>query len=219
MIDLVQAAFCAELQFVQTVHPAECASEVGADLAFAVAIVVVLQLLNLIAVPLWAGQVVQGATISAGTILKNLLLLVLLPLAVGLLVRARYEDHAKAWSPELVKVANIALGIALAAGIGVNFSAIVSLLGSRANLASLVIVVIALALGYVIGWKDAAARKAGALVTGIRFASLGLIIIGTELNGKSAVLGPAIVFALLDLIVCMAVAIEIGKRAKSLEHS
>jgi hypothetical protein len=53
-----------------------------AYLALAVSLVVVLQLANLVAVPLWAGQVVSGASISASPILGNLLLLVLIPLAI-----------------------------------------------------------------------------------------------------------------------------------------
>src|SRR6266702_4771281 len=63
-----------------------------ADLPLAVSVVVVLQLVNIIAVPLWAGQVVTGASISAWDIVKSLLLLVLLPLAAGLVIRARYPD-------------------------------------------------------------------------------------------------------------------------------
>src|SRR3954465_2361274 len=55
----------------------------NADLPLAVSVVVVLQLVNLVAVPLWAGQVVTGATLSAWDILKSLLLLVLIPLIVG----------------------------------------------------------------------------------------------------------------------------------------
>jgi hypothetical protein len=43
-----------------------------ADLTLAVSIVVVLQLANLVAVPLWAGAVVSGASISASSILGNL---------------------------------------------------------------------------------------------------------------------------------------------------
>ncbi len=43
---------------------------------------------------------------------KSLLALVLLPLVVGLFIRACYADHAKAWQPELVKAANLALVIA-----------------------------------------------------------------------------------------------------------
>src|SRR5512132_262931 len=76
-----------------------------ADLPLAVSLVVVLQLLNIVAVPLWAGRVVSGASISAWDILKSLLALVLLPLVVGLVVRARYAEHAQDWMADLVKVA------------------------------------------------------------------------------------------------------------------
>ena len=170
-------------------------------LPLAVSAVIVLQLLNLIAVPLWAGQVVSGASISAVTILKDLLLLVLIPLAIGLAVRWRYPDHAKGWQPELVKVANLALGLALIAGIAVNWSTIVSLLGSRVLLASLVVVIVSLAAGYFVGGRDAPARASTGLVTGVRFTALGLIIIGTQLHANRDYLGPAIVFALVELIL------------------
>ena len=70
---------------------------------------VVLQLVKIVAVPLWAGKVVTGASISAWDIVKSLLALVLIPLVVGLFVRARYADHAKTWEPEMVKAANLAL--------------------------------------------------------------------------------------------------------------
>jgi BASS family bile acid:Na+ symporter len=186
-----------------------------ADLPLALSAVVVLQILNLAAVPLWAGQVVSGASISAVTILKDLLLLVLLPLAIGLLVRARYADHAKQWQPELVKIANLALGIAVIAGIAANWSTIVSLLWSRVLLASLVVVVVSLALGFAVGGKNAAARASTGLVSGVRFTALGMIIIGTQLHSDSSYLGPAIVFALVDMIVVMIVALEIGRRARA----
>jgi len=65
-----------------------------ADLPLAVSVVVVLQLVNIVAVPLWAGRVVTGASISAWDIVKSLLALVLLPLLVSLFARARYADHA-----------------------------------------------------------------------------------------------------------------------------
>jgi BASS family bile acid:Na+ symporter len=67
-----------------------------ADQPLAVSVVVVLQLVNIIAVPLWAGQVVTGASISACSIVKSLLLVVLLPLAAGLVIRACHADHARA---------------------------------------------------------------------------------------------------------------------------
>lgn len=184
-----------------------------ADLPLAISAVVVLQLVNIVAVPLWAGAVVSGATISGGDVVKDLLLLVLLPLVLGLLIRARYEERAEHWQPELTKIANIALVIALVAGISVNWDTIKSMFGSWVLVGSLVIVLVALGLGALIGLKDAATRTTTTLVSGMRFGSLGLIIIGTQLGGNPDYLGPAITFALLDLIVPLFVGVELGRRA------
>jgi predicted Na+-dependent transporter len=182
-----------------------------ADLALSVSIVVVLQLVNLVAVPLWAGAIVSGASISAGSILGDLCLLILAPLAIGLVIRARYADQAKDWPTELGKISNLALAVALVAGISVNWHAIVSLLGSWVLLACALTAVVGVALGAFVGRTDTKTRNTTGLVSGLRFGSLGLIIIGTQLHGDAAYLGPAIVFSLVDLILVLAMAVEIGR--------
>ena len=183
-----------------------------ADLPLAVSMVVVLQLVNIVSVPIWAGQVVSGASLSAWDILKSLLELVLIPLIVGLIARARYADHAREWTAGLTKIANIALVIALAAGISVNWQTIVDLFGSWVLVASIVIAAIALALGMLLGRKSAETRTTTGLVSGMRFGSLGLIIIGSQLNGNASYLGPALVFTLLDFVLPLVLAIEIGRK-------
>jgi BASS family bile acid:Na+ symporter len=185
------------------------------DLPLAVSVVVVLQLLNIVAVPLWAGQVVTGASISAWDIVQSLLALVLLPLAVGLFIRARYAEHARAWRAELVRVANLALVIALATGIAANWSTIKSMFGSWVVVTAIVIVVLAVVLGGLVGVRNAEIRTTTGLVSGFRFASLGLIIIGTQLGGNPDYLGPAITFALVDFVLPFALAVEIGRRTKA----
>jgi predicted Na+-dependent transporter len=191
----------------------------NADLPLAVSVVVVLQLVNLVAVPIWAGHVVSGATLSAWDILKSLLLLVLIPLVVGLVIRARYPDNAAEWTAGLVKIANLALVVAIAAGISANWQTIVDLLGSWVLVASLLIIVISLALGWLLGGKNRQTRTTTGLVSGLRFGSLGLIIIGTQLGGNPDYLGPALVFALLDFLIPIVLAIEIGRRAPLEERS
>jgi BASS family bile acid:Na+ symporter len=186
-----------------------------ADLPLAVSIVVVLQLVNIVAVPVWAGQVVTGASISAWDIVKSLLALVLLPLVVGLFIRARYDEHASVWRPELVKVANLALVIALAAGISTNWSTIKSMFGSWVIVTALVIIVVAGVLGVLVGGRNAEVRTTTGLVSVFRFGSLGLIIIGTQLDGAAVYLGPAITFALIDFILPLALAVEIGHRTRA----
>ena len=184
-----------------------------ADLPLAVSLAVVLQLVNIVAVPLWAGKVVTGASISAWDIVKSLLALVLLPLVVGLFVRARYADHATSWQPELVKAANLALVIAMATGIAANWSTIVSLFGSWVSATAIAIVILAGVLGLLLGGKSTEVRTTTGLVSSFRFGSLGLGIIGTQLNGNPTYLGPAIVFALIDFILPIALAVEIGHRS------
>jgi predicted Na+-dependent transporter len=186
-----------------------------ADLPLAVSIVVVLQLVNIVSVPIWAGQVVGGASLSAWDILRSLLLLVLIPLVVGLVVKARYANHAAEWTGGLVKIANVALVVAIAAGVSVNWQTIVDLLGSWVLVASLVIVVIAVALGLLLGGKQAQVRTTTGLVSGMRFGSLGLIIIGTQLGANASYLGPALVFTLLDVLLPMVLAIELGRSSRS----
>jgi predicted Na+-dependent transporter len=188
-----------------------------ADLPLAVSVVVVLQLVNIVAVPLWAGQVVTGTSISAGEIVRSLLALVILPLVVGLSIRTRYTKHADDWRPSLVKVANLALVIALATGITGNWSTITTMFGSWVIVIAVVIVMVAGALGALSGLlggkRDAEAITTTGLVSVFRFGSLGLIIIGSQLGGAAVYIGPAITFALVDFILPFALAVEIGRRA------
>ena len=188
-----------------------------ADLPLAVSVVVVLQLVNIVAVPLWAGQVVTGASISAWAIVRRLLLVVLLPLVAGLVIRARYTAHARAWQPELVKAANLALVVALATGISANWSTIVSMSGSWVIVTAIIIIIVAGTLGLLpgllLGGNSAEVRTTTGMVSVFRFASLGLIIIGAQLHGNPVYLAPAITFALVDFILPLALAVEIGHRA------
>jgi hypothetical protein len=120
--------------------------------------VVILQLVDIVAVPLWAGHVVSGASISAWDIVKDLLLLVLAPLAVGLFLKVRYPDNAKEWQPGLVKVSNIALVIALGTGIAANWKTIVTMFGSWVILTAIIIVIVGLGAGALLGGKSPETR-------------------------------------------------------------
>lgn len=188
-----------------------------ADLPLAVSVVVVLQLVNIVAVPLWAGQVITGTSLSAWDIVKSLLALVILPLAVGLFLRTRYTEHANDWQASLVRIANTALVIALATGIAGNWSTIRTMFGSWVIVIALVIIVVAGALGALSGLlggkRDTDVMTTTGLVSIFRFGSLGLVIIGSQLGGAAVYIGPAITFALVDFILPLALAVEIGHRA------
>jgi hypothetical protein len=84
--------------------------------------------------------------------------------------------------------------------------------GSWVIVIAIVIVIVAGVLGVLLGGRSAEVRTTG-LVSVFHFASLGLIIIGSQLHGNPTYLGPAITFALIDFVVPLALAVEIGHRA------
>ena len=190
-----------------------------ADMALAVSLVIVLMLVNLVAAPIWAKAVVTGATVSAATIIKDLLLLVLVPLAVGLFCRARYAEHAPGWKAALEKISNVALYVAIVIGIAINWAEFVSLIGSWTIAASAVMIVVFVALGFLIGVREQSTRLTGAMVTGMRFQPLGFVIIATQLNNNGSYLTPALVFALVDTIIVFVIGAELGRlsRARTVE--
>lgn len=182
-----------------------------ADLPLAVALVVVLQLANLVAVPLWA-DAVAGSSLSRLTILTSLLTIVLCPLVLGVLVRARAGRLADRLRQPLLQVGNVALVVGVAAGIAANGSVLVSVLDSWVLPTALVIAGVGLGSGLLVGGADGPTRITTGLVTGTRFSALGLIIVGTEFADRPEYVASAITFSLIDFAVMLTVAVGAGHR-------
>ncbi len=179
-----------------------------ADLPLAVWLVVMLQLANLVAVPLWAA-VVTDASLGRLQILRSLLLLVLLPLGLGVAVRSGFAEPAARLRPVLVRVGNVALAVALAAGLVANRDVLLSVLGSWVLPTAAAITALGLGLGLLVGGADGPTRVTTSLISGTRFSALGLIIVGSEFPDRPEYLAAAITFSLVDIVVMFGAAITI----------
>src|SRR5215467_6132429 len=183
-----------------------------ADMAMALSFTIALQVVNIVAAPVWAKRIVTGATVDPWTIVKDLLLLVLLPLVVGQVLRARHGEHAKAWQAGLEKVSNMALLVAIVVGLAVNWKLFTSAIGSWVIAASAVIVIVCMALGWLAGRVgDSHAAMTIAMVAGMRFTPVGLIVIATVLHNDGAYLIPALIFSLVCTVIPIVAGIELGR--------
>ena len=183
-----------------------------ADMAMALSFTIVLQLINIAAAPLWAKQIVTSATVDPWTIVKDLLLLVLAPLVIGQILRARHAEHAEGWQHSLEKVSNSALLLAIAVGIAVNWKTLTSSVGSWVLVASVIITLIIMALGWLAGRVgDSRSAFTVTMIAGMRFTPIGLIVIATVLDNDGAYLTPALIFCLVDTVVPFALGLEIGR--------
>ena len=181
------------------------------DLAMAVSFTIVLQLINIVVAPLWAKAIVTGAKINPWSIVVDLLILVLLPLVVGLILRGRYPEHRDGWKAGLEKTSNIALYALVAFGLAANWKKVVTSVGSWVILASAVIIVVYIVLGWAAAFRNRQAAVTVSMTSAMRFTPIGLIVISTVLHNNGAYLTPALLFALVDTIIPFAVAAEIGK--------
>jgi BASS family bile acid:Na+ symporter len=210
-----EAAIGVELVTIASINPAAlkaCQLAKGANMPMAVSYTIVLGVLNIVLAPLWAKAMVSGATVSVLHILGNLVLIVLLPLVVGAVLRARYPEHAPGWKTGLEKISNIALYIAIAAGLAVNWKTVVSTLGSWVIVASVLIILAYLALGWVAGiWKDQQSAITISMLSSLRFTPVGLFVIATVLKNQSGYLAPALIFCLLDTFIPFGAGAEIGR--------
>ena len=183
-----------------------------ADMAMALSFLVVLLLIDMVAAPLWAEAIISGATVKPASIFVDLLFLVLVPLVVGMVLRSRHPEHAPGWKAGLEKTSNIALYIALAAGIAVNWENVISSVGTWVVVASAVIILVYVVLGWAVGLlRDQQTAITVAMLSSMRFTPIGLIVIGTVLDNQGAYLTPALIFALVDTIIPFALGAEIGR--------
>jgi bile acid:Na+ symporter, BASS family len=216
-----EAAIGVELVTIAAIGPAAlkaCQLAKRADMPMAVSYTIVLGVLNIIVAPLWAKVIVKGATVSVLHILGNLVLIVLLPLVVGAILRARYPAHAPGWKTGLEKISNIALYIAIAAGLAVNWKTVVHTLGSWVIVASVLIILAYIALGWVAGiWKDQQSGITISMLSSLRFTPVGLFVIATVLKNQSAYLAPALIFCLLDTFIPFGAGAEIGRHVSRAE--
>lgn len=184
------------------------------NVPYAVSLVVLLSVLNIAVIPLWSALLMpSGVSINPLQIASTLLINVLLPLFIGMLIKARYEEQAREWAPPLNKLSTLALLIVIASSIVVDFSTLLTLIGSFAILAGILLVLIAFILGYFLGGSDLASRRVTGTVTGSRAVGPALLIATQSFPTDPQVTAGVIAVGLIGSLLPAIVAMEWGRRS------
>jgi BASS family bile acid:Na+ symporter len=146
------------------------------DVAFSVALTLLLMVGTVIFVPLALPLLIPGLSVGPGPLVRPLVFTMLLPLAGGVLVTSRSERWAERVRPAFVWVSNVSLVLALALLIGLNASALLGTFGSGAVAVGVVFVASLLALGYAVGGPAQETRSVVGLGTGQRNVAAALVI-------------------------------------------
>jgi predicted Na+-dependent transporter len=184
-----------------------------ADVPFAVGVMTLLVVVTVGYLPLVLPLLLPGVAVDAGAIALQLFLMILVPLALGLLVKARWEAVAQSLQQPMSQISNLSLALLLVLMLGLNLGKVLGLLGSGAILATLLLLVVAVAGGYLLGGPGADTRRVLSLGTGQRNLAAGFAVAGGNFAAQPDVLVFLAAAGLLAMVVVLPVAAEFGKRA------
>ncbi len=129
-----------------------------ASLAVAVGLMTLLMVVTIFYLPLVLPLLLSGVEVDAGAIAQSLIVLMLIPLILGLLVKAHAPDTAKNWAPTMNKIGSLGILILLVVGLGLNLANVISLIGTGGFLALLIFIVGSLLIGFAFGGRDPGVR-------------------------------------------------------------
>lgn len=182
------------------------------DLAYTLGLMVLLQVVTIIFAPLVLPLLLENIQVDSWGMLQSLITTMLIPLAAGLFVKARYEELAQSLSPYMTQASSITLMVQVVLGVLLTGGDLLGLLGTGALLAALLFITISLVLGYFLGGPDRDTRVVTGLGTAQRNISAAMLI--TVQNfAEPKVLVMVLAGAALMLVINPLVAGEFGKRA------
>jgi BASS family bile acid:Na+ symporter len=185
-----------------------------ANLGLAVGVMTLLMVVTIFLLPLVLPLLLTGVQVDAGAIAKSLIVLMLIPLILGLLVRANAPDTAQNWMPAINKIGSLGIMVLLVVALGLNVSNVIGLIGSGGFLALLIFIVASLAIGLLLGGREPGVRNVMALGTAQRNVSAAIVVTLANFAGTNAVPFVLAASILLPLIL-LSVAKAMGRRVES----
>jgi BASS family bile acid:Na+ symporter len=129
----------------------------------------------------------------------------LLPLVVGLAVRARYAGAAASAASVLNRVSTLSLALMIVLQLVTNVRDIVDLFGTRGVLASVVFLIVGFGLGWLLGGPADETKSVLALGTAQRNIAAALVVAGQNFTDPRVVV-MVVVVAIVGMLVLMPLA-------------
>lgn len=183
------------------------------DVALSVGAMVLLMVVTVIYAPIVVPLAVEGAEVDPWDIASSLIVLMLIPLGIGLFIKARYEEFADGIVANVGQIANVGLLIGMSAALLVSWRDVLGAIGSWIFIGTALVLVAGLVAGYLAGYG----RSSGDMtVTGLATAQRNIaaaLVVAASLGGDTIVL--TMVGALVIPIALIVIAGELGKRVAS----
>jgi bile acid:Na+ symporter, BASS family len=172
------------------------------NLAFAVALMVLLMVITVGYIPLVLPLLLPGVSVNPVKIAGSLVLTMLLPLAVALAVNAKLPAVAARAKPLFDRLSSLGLILVVVLLVVVNFNKVLSVFGTRAILAGLLFIALGYAVGWVLGGPAADTRPVLGLGTAQRNIAAALVV-GSQSFSDPSVVVMVVVVAIVSLLILL----------------
>jgi len=181
------------------------------NLAFAVGAMVLLMVVTVGYLPIVLPLLLPGVSVNPWEIARSLLLLMLLPLVIGLALKARYGDLAARAKPVLDWISNISLILLVCLITAANIDKVLQVFGTRGILAGLLFIGLGVGIGWLLGGSSADTKRVMALGTGQRNIAAALVVASQSFSDAKVVV-MVIVVAIVGLIILMPLSRALASR-------
>ena len=183
--------------------------------AFSVGLMTLLMVVTVIYLPIVLPLLLPGASVNPWDIAKSLIFSMLLPLGIGLFIKARYQETAAHLQPTMSQISSLAIVLMLVTILLLEFSTIIATIGTGGILAALIFVGGSLLIGLLLGGSGAGMRPVMGLGTAQRNLSAAMLVAAQNFSDDPNVLVMVMLVAILGLILLGVVAGEMGKRSQA----
>ena len=183
------------------------------NLAFAVGAMVLLMVVTVGFLPVVLPLLIPGVAVDPWKIARSLVLLMLLPLAVGLALKARYGDLAARVRPALDWISNVSLILLVCLITAANIDKVLQVFGTRGILAGLLFIALGFGTGWLLGGPDAGTKRVMALGTGQRNIAAALVVASQSFSDAKVVV-MVVVVAIVGLIILMPLSRVLANRVE-----
>lgn len=176
------------------------------DKTYSLAVMAMLSIVTVLYMPVVVPILLPGTKVDPVEIAKPLIVLIIVPLLIGLVLRARAARFAEHWAPRLDRLASFLIYAAVGLFAVVHYAEIAAAVGAHAILAAIVLVLTAFIYGYALGGPSQSHRGDLAVNTAWRGVSAGMAVGIKNFPAEQNVFTMAIILVLVSAFILMPLA-------------
>jgi bile acid:Na+ symporter, BASS family len=157
------------------------------NVAFGVGLMVILMVITVGYMPVVLPVLLEGVSVDPGKIAQSLIVLMLIPLAIGLLVRAQLASIAARVSPAVAAISSISMILVVTLTTAGHFTSVLAVLGTFGILAAIVFTAVCIGIGWLLGGPAADTRSVLALGTAQRNTAAALVVAAQNFDDPGVV--------------------------------